>query len=207
MSKFKIGDEICWRRTGERAKVIDIKTDGTIKIYPKSKIYWSGFFFTLVTEPNLIMKDITDSMKLYFSLVNDGARECPAQIPTKAYDTDAGYDLYCTNSISIGTNEIKKIPTGVVCAIPKGFYGQINDRSSMGMKGAKCLAGVIDSGYRGEISVIMTNLSKETLVIMPGSKIAQLIIHSIYDGPVEVIETKDLPPADRQTNGFGSSGT
>ncbi len=206
MSKFKIGDNICWRRTKERARVFGIDSLGKIHLRPSGSIGWSEFFFEHIIEPNIIMKEITNSMKLYFSLVNNGIRECPSKAPTKAYDADAGYDLYCTNSTSIQTNEIKKIATGVICAIPNGHYGQINDRSSMGIKGAKCLAGVIDAGYRGEISVIMTNLSKDTLHIQAGDKIAQLIIHSIYNGETEIIDVKDLPPADRSSSGFGSSG-
>lgn len=206
MPRFKVGDTICWRRTKEKATVYAIDSQNKIYFRDKPLIGWSDFFFELVTEPNLIMKDITDSMQLYFSLTNEGVRECQAKVPTKAYDSDAGFDLYCTNSIILSTNQIAKIPTGIICAIPKGYYGQINDRSSMGLKGAKCLAGVIDSGYRGEISVIMTNLSKDMLIIQAGDKIAQLIIHSIYTGSVELVKVDNLPPDDRQSNGFGSSG-
>lgn len=205
MSKFKINDEVCWRSTGQRVKVLDINTEGKMLVSAGSQIYWKPFFFDHVIEPNMIMKEITN-MKLYFALTNEGIRECPAKAPTKAYETDAGYDLYCTNSLFINTNQIVKIPTGVIAAIPPGHYGKVSDRSSMGLKGAKCLAGVIDSAYRGEISVLMTNLSKDTILINAGDKIAQLIIHKLYEGNMEVVDVTDLPSGERNSNGFGSSG-
>jgi len=205
MSKFKVGDHICWRRTGEKAIVHGIDAKGKIILSPNKTLAWSAFFFEHVIEPNLIMKDIID-MKLYFSLINDGIRECESKLPTKAYETDAGFDLYTTNTMFISPGQIVKIPTGVVCAIPPGHYGQVSDRSSMGLKGAKCLAGVIDAGYRGEIAVIMTNVGKDDLWIKPGDKIAQLIIHKLYSGEIEAVSVNDLPSAERQANGFGSSG-
>lgn len=206
MSKFKVGETVCWRRTKQTAKIYAIGSDGKLFLSPNAKLAWSTFFFERITEPNSIMKDITSMTKIFFSLVNNGTREVPPKEPVKAYRDDAGFDLFCTNSFVVETNDIVKIPTGVVCAIPPGYYGQVNDRSSMGLRGAKCLAGVIDSGFCGEISVIMTNLSKSPLIIKAGDKIAQLIVHSIFTGDTELVKKEDLPVTDRHTSGFGSSG-
>lgn len=200
MSKFKVGDEVCWRSTKDRAVVKEISALGMIKV-SDSGCFWSEFFFSSVVDPNNIMKGLVSDMKLMFSKASEDAK-----LPTKAYESDAGHDLYANDEMVIEPGSVAKIPTGVMCAIPAGYYGKIDDRSSMALKGMKCLGGVIDCGFRSEVSVIMTNLSRLPFVIISGDKIAQLIIHKIYDGEVEMVDKSDLPAAERGNRGFGSSG-
>ena len=87
-----------------------------------------------------------------------------ATIPTRAHITDAGYDLYADfehKFILIKPGETKLVGTGIKIAIPRGYVGLIWDRSSMGVKGIHRYAGVIDSGYRGEVKVCLHNSNPE----------------------------------------------
>ena len=85
-----------------------------------------------------------------------------ALIPSKAYRGDAGWDLYAVEDGEIAPGERRLIGTGIAMAIPEGFYGRIADRSSMAYKfGMHVLAGIIDCSYRGEVKVLLVNLSKD----------------------------------------------
>lgn len=90
-----------------------------------------------------------------------------AIIPTKE-DEDAGYDIYACfeeDSIKIEPGEIKLIPSGIATAVPKGYYMQVNERSSSGSKGLSLRCGVIDSGYRGEIFITINNTSSKNIIV------------------------------------------
>ena len=91
-------------------------------------------------------------------------------------------------------------------AIPEGYFGNIRDRSGLAAKqAAHCLAGVIDSGYRGEVGVVMVNLGKEPIEILKNDRIAQMIIQKI-ETPT-ITEVDDLDATTRGEGGFGSTGT
>lgn len=126
-----------------------------------------------------------------------------AKLPTKSYRGDLGYDLYAAERYIINPAEQTPVGTGISVEFPDGWGGIIKDRSSMAMKMIYTSAGVIDNGYRGEIKVLLRNNSKESFMIEPGDKIAQLI-------PIKLIEWKiieaDIRGSDRNDNGFGSSG-
>ena len=127
-----------------------------------------------------------------------------ATIPTRAHTNDAGMDLYALENVLLNSNQSELIKTGISLSIPKGYFGKIEDRSSLGKKGLKTLGGVIDSGYRGEVKVIMRNLSNEKVIIEKKTKIAQLIIIKIETPTIE--EVKELDNTERGSGGFGSSG-
>lgn len=136
-----------------------------------------------------------------------------AKLPTRAHEYDAGLDLYADEEVFVPLGATRKIKTGIAVDIAKGYYGQIHDRSSMGSKGLRTGAGVIDTGYQGELSIIIHNISyndtlnPSTLMgykIKKGDKIAQLVIHSI-ELPIP-IEVASFEESDRGTKGFGSSG-
>lgn len=128
-------------------------------------------------------------------------------IPTKAHVTDAGYDLYATNAYTLYRNQSVLIKTGIHAAIPEGFYGRVADRSGMAVKGARVGAGVIDSAYRGEIKVLLTNINEHgTIEIQPGDRVAQLIIAKIYDNEMAEVSLSELNSTIRGSGGFGSSG-
>ena len=131
-----------------------------------------------------------------------------SQLPTQANPSDAGWDLYADEDVKIWPGETKLISTGISLEIPDGYVGLIWDRSSMGVKGIHRHAGVIDSGYRGEVKVCLHNSNpeeaKNNYVIETGDRIAQIIIQQ---APVfEIREVKNLEEGDRGNNGFGSSG-
>jgi len=132
-----------------------------------------------------------------------------AVLPTKAYSGDAGFDLYVDSEnerfITIEPGKRALISTGCAFAIPEGYYGRIADRSSVAWKsGCHVLAGVVDSAYRGEVKVVLVNLSDENVEIEHKQKIAQLVVTKIYTGELEEVE--DLNDTERGEGGFGSSG-
>ena len=128
-----------------------------------------------------------------------------AILPKKIHEEDAGYDLYSIEMTEIKPGERKAVPTGLKFAIPGGFVGLIWDRSGLALNhGLKTMAGVVDSGYRGEVKIVVVNLGKETIKIEPRTRIAQLLIQKIENFEIE--ETKDLGESPRGRKGFGSSG-
>jgi dUTP pyrophosphatase len=133
-----------------------------------------------------------------------------AKAPTVEHPgSDLGYDLYAIEDFHLQVGIPAKIRTGIAIEFNPFWGGVIKDRSSMAAKGITVSGGVIDSGYRGEIMVILTLNYKEnkcySSFIYPGDKIAQLILHpanTIY--PFEVVE--ELNESERGEKGFGSTG-
>ena len=129
-----------------------------------------------------------------------------AKIPTKANLTDVGFDLYALmdGSTILNPREVKLIPTGIAMALPRNYAGLIWDRSSMGVKGIHRYAGVIDSGYRGEIKVCLYNGNDRPYLVNSGDRIAQILIQKVDD--FYLWEVESLNETDRGSGGFGSSG-
>jgi dUTP pyrophosphatase len=127
-----------------------------------------------------------------------------AIVPTRAYANDAGLDLVTLEGANLKPGEGRIFPTGLAVAIDAGYVGLICDRSSMGKRGLRTLGGVVDSGYRGEVGVILWNVSDAHQVIEEGQKIAQLLILPVATPPV--FEVTVLSDAERGEKGFGSSG-
>jgi len=127
-----------------------------------------------------------------------------AKLPQKAHSGDAAYDLYSCDYYSIAPYAQALVATGVKLALPDGYAGLIWDKSGLAMAGITTLGGVIDSNYRGEIKVVIKNLSEDVFNIIPGQKIAQILIQKISD--LDISEEKIIDDTDRQDNGFGSSG-
>jgi len=127
-----------------------------------------------------------------------------AKLPTRAHDGDAGLDLYAIDYHSIAPYQQALIGTGIKIVIPFGYAGLIWDKSGLATQGLTTLGGVIDTGYRGEIKVVLKNLSEDICNIIPGQKIAQIIIQK-----VELLEPEEETINDqtqRQQGAFGSSG-
>jgi dUTP pyrophosphatase len=127
-----------------------------------------------------------------------------AKVPTRAFAHDAGLDLTTIETHTLKSGEGRIFKTGLACAIEPGFVGLVWDRSSMGKRGIKTLGGVIDSGYRGEIGVILWNFNHEPQEIKAGERIAQLLIQPI--ATPQTLEVSSLTDSDRGQGGFGSSG-
>jgi dUTP pyrophosphatase len=126
-----------------------------------------------------------------------------AKLPRYGHQGDAGLDLFSSMDFVLGKNQVEAVPTGIRVAIPEGHVGLIWDKSGMSLKGVHRLAGVIDSGYRGEVKVVMINLSDKPFVIDKGMKIAQMLVQPI--ARVHVVES-DLDDTSRGEGGFGSTG-
>lgn len=128
-------------------------------------------------------------------------------LPMPAYikKSDAAIDLRSTVDCTILPNEHKTIPSGIAVEIPQGYFGSIRDRSGLAAKFAiHTLAGVIDSGYRGEIGIVIINLGKDDFKISKGDRIAQLIIQPVLQP--DIVEAENLSDSDRKTTGFGNTG-
>ena len=127
-----------------------------------------------------------------------------AKPPTKGHMNDAGWDLYAFETISIPAGATVLVSTGVAIAIPKEHVALIWDRSSMGVKGVHRHAGVIDSGYRGEVKVCLHNTTKEPYHIDRGDRIAQMLIQEAPNFIQHVVH--ELDSTNRGDGGFGSTG-
>ncbi len=131
--------------------------------------------------------------------------------PTPSYATpgSAGADIYAnlTEAITIGKNQIILIPTGLFIALPQGFEAQIRSRSGMTLKHGIVVAngvGTIDSDYRGEIQVILLNISITDYLLQPGERIAQMIISPCVQANFVLSST--LESTQRGFGGFGHTG-
>ncbi len=127
-----------------------------------------------------------------------------ARLPVYGHSGDAGLDLFSAVDFVLQTGEIHPIPTGIQVEIPWGYVGLLWDKSGVSLQGVHRLAGVVDAGYRGEVKVVMVNLSRKAYVIDRGMKIAQLLIQPVME--VEVVEAEDLNDSSRGEGGFGSTG-
>jgi dUTP pyrophosphatase len=128
-----------------------------------------------------------------------------AKLPSYAYEGDAGMDLFSLEEVEIPSGEKIAVRTGLKFAIPRGYAGFVWDKSGLAAKyHLKTMAGVIDSNYRGELLVVLTNLGKEMYKVEKGSKVAQLVIKPIANPEIEEGEIED--ETDRGKGGFGSSG-
>ena len=129
-------------------------------------------------------------------------------LPQQAHPGDAGLDLRANADAEIGPGERAMIPTGLAVAIPKGHAGLVLPRSGLASFQGLTLAnapGLIDSGYRGEITCSVVNLDRSQPVkIARGDRIAQLVIVALPSVEPEVVD--ELPPSERGEGGFGSTG-
>lgn len=136
-------------------------------------------------------------MNLKFKVLEGGT------LPTRAHREDAGFDLHSPISAVLcgGTSRIK---LGVCVEIPKGYVGFIMGRSSLNKKGIACLTGVIDSGYTGEIAVVL-NAVDACINIKKGDRIAQLVVAKLADIN-DAVAVDSLEDSERGAGGFGSTG-
>lgn len=129
-----------------------------------------------------------------------------AILPVYALPGDAGFDVFAVEETIISAKKWAPVRTGLAIEIPNGFVSLVWDKSGLALKnGLKTAGGVIDSGYRGEYTIIVHNLSQEDIVIKKGQKIAQVLIQPVCRADIELVEK--LSETDRQTGGFGSTGS
>jgi len=131
------------------------------------------------------------------------------KLPVYKTSGSSGMDLmaYIKNKITISPGKTAIIPTGIAVAIPKNYEIQIRPRSGLAAKkGISVLntPGTIDSDYRGEVKIILINLSKKSFVVKSGDRIAQMILCPVIKA--KLAEVKKLPKTSRNKGGFGSTG-
>ncbi|KAF2187062.1 dUTP diphosphatase [Zopfia rhizophila CBS 207.26] len=128
-----------------------------------------------------------------------------AKAPTKGSAFAAGHDLYSARDVVIPARGRARVDTDILIAVPAGTYGRVAPRSGLAAKhGIDTMAGVIDADYRGQVGVILANLSDEDFEIKVGDRIAQLIVEKIVMPEVVVVEK--LEESVRGAGGFGSTG-
>ena len=141
-------------------------------------------------------------MTLRFRLVHPDAA-----LPAYAHPSDAGMDLRSVADVTIPRFGRALVPTGLVALLPPGYEAQVRPRSGLALKkGVTVLnsPGTIDSGYRGEIGVILANFGEEAFEVRKGDKIAQLVVAPVTQAAVERTDVVD--ETDRGAGGFGSTG-
>ena len=132
-----------------------------------------------------------------------------AELPAQAHEGDAGLDLCSTIDVEVLPGERAMVPTGLSVAIPDGHAGLVLPRSGLASRQGLTLAnapGLIDSGYRGEVTCAVVNLDRDQAVkIRRGDRIAQLVVVALPQILPSWVD--DLPPSSRGEGGFGSTGT
>ena len=129
-------------------------------------------------------------------------------LPEPAHPGDAGLDLRSREGLTLEPGERALVPTGLAVAIPEGHVGLVAPRSGLAARfgiGVVNAPGIIDSGYRGEIKVILVNHGREAVRLERGDRIAQLLVVA-HSAPV-IDEVDELPASARGTAGFGSTGS
>jgi len=142
-------------------------------------------------------------VRLRYSLVREGAR-----VPTRAHAGDAGLDLYAAEGADVPPGGRVSVPTGVALALEEGQAGLVLPRSGLAARHGVTLAnapGLIDSGYRGEVRVLLLNTDRSTaFAVAPGDRIAQLVLVRHEEPLLE--ESEELGASARGAGGFGSTG-
>jgi dUTP pyrophosphatase len=130
-----------------------------------------------------------------------------AVLPEHAYEGDAGVDLVACEGLVLGPGERATVPTGIAVEIPQGYAGFVQPRSGLAARhgiGIVNAPGLVDSGYRGEIRVVLLNTdARESFTVEPGMRIAQLVIAPVAS--VRLVEVDELTTSARGDRGFGSS--
>lgn len=128
--------------------------------------------------------------------------------PGHARPGDAGVDLPAREAVVLAPGERRLVPTGLAVAIPDGYVGLVAPRSGLALRSGISIVnapGVVDSGYRGELAIILVNLGSETVSIQRGDRIAQLVVVPV--AAVEFVVVDALETTDRGESGFGSTGS
>jgi dUTP pyrophosphatase len=187
----------CWVQSQEKIRIYEngmVETqDGAVSIKgcasPPYPVYTSTPTPMYEKFPKLLVKKLDPG----------------AIIPTKANPTDAGYDLYALNGAILQKHTHQLVKTGVSLEIPEGYVGLIWPRSGLSYKhGLDVFAGVIDSGYRGDVGVILYNSQYNSYAIEAGDRIAQILFQKVED--FDIVEVEKLDDSQRGSGGFGSSG-
>ncbi len=130
-----------------------------------------------------------------------------AELPSRAYDGDAGLDLAAAEGVVLAPGQRAVIGTGLAVAVPEGHAGFVQPRSGLAARHGITIVnapGLVDAGYRGEVKVVLLNTGAEPFSVERGMRIAQLVVVPV--AALQPVEMPDLPASDRGERGHGSSG-
>ena len=138
-----------------------------------------------------------------FRMSEDAADLCPV----KAHPDDAAFDLFARQEVTLPPGKLALIHTGLFLEVPAGYEAQVRPRSGLAVRHGLTVLnspGTIDSGYRGEVGVILINTSRQEYTVRRGERIAQMVIQALPEVVLTKVET--LTDTERGTGGFGSTG-
>ena len=141
--------------------------------------------------------------KIIFKKVHDDAK-----IPAYQSEEAAGFDLHCTETMTLEAGKVSLVPTGLAMQLSKGYELQVRARSGLAAKKGVFLVngiGTIDSDYRGEIKVILSTCSNEKVTLEKGERVAQAVISKVERA--QILEAETINATERGAGGFGSTGT
>lgn len=130
-----------------------------------------------------------------------------AVLPAYAHPSDAGMDIRSVENLVLPAGKRALVHTGLVMLLPPLYEAQVRPRSGLALKNGVTVLntpGTIDSGYRGEVGVILANLGEESFEVKKGDKIAQVVIAPVTQSTIE--EADSIDETDRGAGGFGSTG-
>lgn len=127
-----------------------------------------------------------------------------AKMPDKKYDNDAGYDMFAVFPVQIDPGQQAEVRAGIAVEIPDDLWVEVRGKSSLNQAGILVYPGVIDAGFRGELSAFLLNNTNEPFLIQRWQKFAQLVFHPRIG--VHFISSKELTQSERGDKGFGSTG-
>lgn len=130
-----------------------------------------------------------------------------AKIPNRADKGSAGLDICTVQDVNVPPGDIAIAPTGIAIEINREVYARIAPRSGLAVKNKiHVMAGVVDSSYRGEIKVVLSNLGKEPVTFKKGDRVAQIILEKISMVEPREVDLQELNESERGVGGFGSTG-
>ena len=130
-----------------------------------------------------------------------------AALPSYAHPSDAGMDVRSVEDLTIAPGRRALVHTGLVMLLPPMYEAQVRPRSGLALKSGITVLntpGTIDSGYRGEVGVILVNLGDTDFQVKKGDRVAQIVIAPVVQA--QVVETSEVDETDRGAGGFGSTG-
>lgn len=128
-----------------------------------------------------------------------------AETPEYAFGTDVGFDIKAIENVSLFPLEQKTVRTGIAIEIPENHVGLVRDRAGIVQKmNVHTVAGTFDSGFRGEVSIMLVNMNEKTVEIEKGMRIAQIILLPVVKAKIQ--EVKKLSDTERGKKSFGSTG-
>jgi len=130
-----------------------------------------------------------------------------AVLPSYAHASDAGMDMRSVEALTLAPGARALVHTGLVMLLPPAYEAQVRPRSGLALKNGVTVLntpGTIDSGYRGEVGVILANFGAESFEVKPGDKVAQIVVAPVTRA--EIVETDEVDETDRGAGGFGSTG-